>query len=43
MSTLAGAHDAEVQMIDTSIVRCISTAPASIGIEDNQWDGHEAG
>jgi transposase len=43
MSALAGAHDVEVQMIDTSNVRCISTALASRGTEGSRWDGHEAG
>jgi len=31
MNALAAAHDESVQMIDTSIVRCISTGPASSG------------
>jgi hypothetical protein len=43
MSALAGAHDTSVQIIDTSMCACISTVPASIGTEDNPWDGHEAG
>ena len=43
MSALAGAHDAAVQMIDTSIVRVHQHGPASRGIEDSLWDGHEAG
>jgi transposase len=43
MNALAGAHDAAVQMIDTSIVRCISTVPASLGTEDSPWAGHGAG
>src|SRR6188472_1011603 len=42
MSALAGAHDTSVQIIDTSMCACISTVPASIGTEDNPWDGHEA-
>jgi hypothetical protein len=33
----------QVQMIDTSIAVCISTAPASLGTEDSRWAGHEAG
>jgi hypothetical protein len=35
------AHDTAVQMIDTSIVRV--PLPASLGTEDSQWAGHEAG
>jgi transposase len=42
MDALAGAHDAAVQMIDTSIVRVHQHA-ACIGTEDNQWAGQEAG
>ena len=43
MNALAGAHDAAVQMIDTSMSACISTVPASLRTEDSQWAGHEAG
>ena len=44
MHALAAAHDAAVQMIDTSIVRaCISTPPALLETKDNPWVGHEAG
>jgi transposase len=43
MSGLAGAHDAAVQMIDTSIVRVHQHGAASLGIEDSLWDGREAG
>ena len=42
MNALAGAYGAAVQMIDTSIVRVISTELASTGIEDNAWDGRWA-
>jgi transposase len=42
MSSLAGAHDASVQMIDTSIVR-VHQHGACIRTENNLWDGHEAG
>ena len=42
MNALPRAHDAAVQMIDTSIVRVISTELASTGIEDNAWDGRWA-
>jgi transposase len=34
MNALARAHDAAVQM---------STVPASLGTEDHQWAGYEAG
>jgi len=45
MNALATTHDASVQMIDTSILssECISTAHASLGTEDKQWAGREAG
>jgi len=43
MNALAGAHDAAVQMIDTSISACISTVPVSLGTEDSPWHAHEAG
>jgi transposase len=43
MDTPAGAHDAAVQMIDTSVVRVISTAPALLGTEDNRWAVQEVG
>lgn len=42
VNALAGAHDAAVQMIDTSIVRVLSTVPASLGTEDSRWAGHTA-
>lgn len=42
MDALATAHDASVQMIDTSIVRGISTGPASSGTEDSPWGGYDA-
>jgi transposase len=42
MDALAAAHDAAVQMIDTSIVACISTPPALLETEDNRWVDHEA-
>ena len=41
MSALAGAHDAAVQIIDTLLSACISTARASLGIENSPWDGRE--
>jgi transposase len=43
MNTLAGTHDAAVQMIDTSISASISTRPASRGIGDSPWAGRAAG
>jgi transposase len=43
MNALAGAHDAAVQMIDTSSSACISTVPASFGTEVSRWAGQEAG
>ena len=43
MNALAGAHDAAVQMIDTSSSACISTVPALRGTEDSRWAGQEAG
>jgi hypothetical protein len=42
MDALAAAHDAAVQMIDTSMCACISTPPALLETEDNRWVGHEA-
>ena len=38
-----GAHDAAVLMIDTSIIRVISTVPALLGTEHSRWAGQEAG
>jgi hypothetical protein len=38
-----GAHDAAVLMIDTSIIRVISTVPALLGTEHGRWAGQEAG
>jgi hypothetical protein len=44
MNALASAHDASVQMIDTSrLFGCISTGPASSETEGSPWDGHAAG
>jgi transposase len=43
MNALAGAHDAAVQMIDTSIVRVHQHGPASAGIEDNPWGRSRGG
>jgi transposase len=43
MSALAGAHDAAVQMIDTSIVRVHQHGACITRTEDSPWDGHEAG
>lgn len=43
MNGLAGAHDAAVQMIDTSIVRVHQHGAASLGIEGSQWGGREIG
>ena len=42
MNALATAHDASVQMIDTSIVRCISTGPASSRTGDSLSDNYLA-
>jgi transposase len=42
VDALATAHDASVQMIDTSMSGCISTVPASSGTGDSLWDGHAA-
>lgn len=41
MSSLAGAHDAAVQMIDTSIVRGISMGRALHKIGDSRWGDRE--
>jgi transposase len=41
MNALSAAHDASVQMIDTSS-GCISMGPASSGTESSPWDGHAA-
>jgi hypothetical protein len=38
-----GAHDAAVLMIDTSIIRVISTVPALLGTEHSRCSGQEAG
>jgi len=43
MNALGGAHDAAVQMIDTSIVRVHQARAASVGIEGSPWAGHAAG
>jgi transposase len=40
IDALAAAHDAAVQMIDTSIVRVHQHGPASQGTSANRWDGH---
>src|SRR5262245_47432713 len=40
MNALATAHDASVQRSTRRLSACISTGPASSGIEDNPWDGH---
>jgi transposase len=42
MNELAGAHDAAVQVIDTSIVR-VHQHGAFITRKDSRWAGHEAG
>jgi transposase len=42
MAALAAAHDAAVQMIDTSIVRFISTPLASPATGGSPWAGREA-
>ncbi|EGP09607.1 hypothetical protein CSIRO_0765 [Bradyrhizobiaceae bacterium SG-6C] len=42
MSALAGAHDAAVQMIDTSIVRVHQHGIASQETGVNRWEGHAA-
>ena len=42
INSLAGAHDAAVQMIDTSIVRVHHTPPALLETEANRWVAHEA-
>jgi transposase len=42
MTALATAHDAAVQMIDTSIVRFISTPLASPATGGSPWAGREA-
>jgi transposase len=41
MDSLAGAHDAAVQMISPSCA-CISTPPALLETEANRWVAHEA-
>jgi transposase len=41
MSALAGAHDAAVQMIDTSIFACISMGRASHATGGSQWGARE--
>ena len=43
MNALAGTHDAAVQMMDPPLSACISTVPASLGIDDSRWGGHAAG
>jgi hypothetical protein len=40
MGSLAAAHDAAVQMIDTSIVRVHQTLPALPETEANRWVAH---
>ena len=42
MNALASAHDAAVQMIDTSVVRVHSTVHASRTIKNNIWAVREA-
>src|ERR1700757_2796527 len=42
MGSLAAAHDAAVQIIDTSTCECISTPPALLETEANRWVAHEA-
>jgi transposase len=42
MDSLAAAHDAAVQMIDTSSCACISRPPAFLETEANRWAAHEA-
>jgi transposase len=42
MDALAAAHDAAVQMIDTSIVRVHQHAACMLETEDNRSVGHEA-
>jgi transposase len=43
IDALAAAHDAAVQMIDTSIVRVHQHGRASQGTSDSRWDGHGTG
>ena len=42
IDALATAHDAAVQMIDTSVAACISMEPASPGTSVSRWKGHVA-
>jgi transposase len=42
MEALAAAHDAAVQMIDTSKYACINMEPASQETGANRWEGHAA-
>jgi hypothetical protein len=43
MNALAGAHDAAVQMIDTSIVRVHQHSTCVLGTEVSRWAGQEPG
>jgi hypothetical protein len=43
MNALATAHDASVQMIDTSIVRVHQHGACIIRNESSPWDGHAVG
>ena len=43
MSALAGAHDAAVQMIDTSVIRVHQHGACITRNEASPWAGHEAG
>src|SRR5215217_4629905 len=42
IDALGVAHDAAVQMIDTSMSACISIEPASYETSANRWEGHAA-
>ena len=42
MIALAAAHDAAVQMIDTSMCAFINTPLASLATGDSPWAGREA-
>ncbi len=42
MDALASAHDAAVQMIDTSVVRVHQHGACIAGIASNKWGAHEA-
>jgi hypothetical protein len=43
MNALAVAHDASVQMIDTSIVRVHQHGACIIRTKGSPWDAHAAG